>query len=184
MKAIFSIVISLIFLVEIANSVPRKGSNQSDLVAASPNQGWDSLPPKISNSEPSVFFQILTWIPNRALDLIDVIKFDIGVGPALGVKATLTPNFEVGGRFFFPSSIRIGNFGRSSPLAIESEAEYGISPFFKRNNERLLCDYQLSAGLDAFVASANLTLCPSEFLDFLGGIFFLDPEGDDIANPT
>jgi hypothetical protein len=178
MKILFILIILIIL--PFSASAEKRRANSEDLVLASPNKGWSELPPKLGGNQSSVVYQILTWVPNRILDLIDVFKFDIGIGPALGGKITITESFQMGARIFTPSSLRLGNFGRKSPIILEKSSEYGISPFFKESKQRLKCSYQLGVGIELIIIGVNLELCPTELIDFIGGTFLVDSEGDDI----
>ncbi len=157
----------------------RSQAQSKDEVRVSPYEGWEQLPP-FEAEEPSITYQILTWIPNRVLDLLDVFRFDVGAGPAVGASVSITRSFQAGYRDFFPGSVRVGNFGRTYPWMYEDSPEHGLTPWYKQSSDRNLCPYQLSLGVDVLLVGAHLGFCPTGFFDFLGGLVLLDPQFDDL----
>jgi hypothetical protein len=152
----------------------------SDLVPTSPKEGWSKLEP-IEKAEGSPFWsQILLWLPNRVLDLIDVFRVDLGVGPSFGAVVRVTKYGEIGYRQMAPASLRVGDFGRQMPFLIESSNEFGVGPAYVNSSDRKVCPGEIGLGADILVAGAYGGVCVDEFADFLAGIFFIDLKDDDI----
>lgn len=152
----------------------------NDLVPTSPKEGWSKLEP-IEKAEGSPFWsQILLWIPNRVLDLIDVFRVDLGVGPSFGAVVRVTKYGEIGYRQMAPASLRVGDFGRQMPFLIESSNEFGVGPAYVNSSDRKVCPGEIGLGADILVAGAYGGVCVDEFADFIAGIFFIDLKDDDI----
>ena len=147
----------------------------------SPNEPWGDISqiPDDSN-EPGFFRSVLLYFPNRILDLIDIFKADVGVGPSLGAVVRITKYGQAGARTFAPGSVRMGLLGRRVPVMLESSDEIGIGPSYSKSKVRKICWDEVGAGADVLVAGAYLGVCPDEFIDFLGGIFLLDYKDDDL----
>lgn len=154
--------------------------NYKELVPVSPKEGWDRLEP-VQKGEASPFWsQLLMWFPNRVLDLIDIFRVDVGVGPSFGAVVRVTKYGQVGFREVMPASLRVGDFGRQMPVLLETSNEFGIGPAYVDSADRKVCDGEIGLGADALVAGAYAGVCVDEFADFVAGIFFIDLKDDDI----
>lgn len=149
-------------------------------VAASPKEGWGDFPIVEEPAPRPVWQKLILWVPNRIMDLIDVFRVDVGVGPAFGAVARVTKYGQVGYRSMSPGSLRIGDFGREAPVMLESSNEFGIGPGFVKSKDRKVCYAEVGAGADLFVAGAYAGICGEELVDFIAGLFFLDTMHDDI----
>jgi hypothetical protein len=122
---------------------------------------------------------VLLWVPNRVLDLVDVVRADVGAGMSLGGVVRLTKYGQVGYRSVSPVSVRVGAFGRKVPLLIENSSEFGAGPAYVASEDRTVCDGELGLGLDLFLVGAYGGICVEELVDFAAGLFFIDLSGDD-----
>lgn len=147
------------------------------VVTGSPKPGWSELP---TSEEPSTTRQVLLWLPNRVIDLFDIFRVDLGVGPAAGGVVRVTKYAQAGYRQMLPMSARVGLMGRRAPFMLENSNELGISPAFVQNNSREICAGEVGVGLDLFIAGGYAGICFDEVVDFVGGIFTLDPKDDDL----
>ncbi len=129
----------------------------------------------------SVGMKILLWIPNRLLDVVDIFRADVGVGPANGAVLRLTQWGQAGGRFFNPGSLRLGMFGRDWPVMWEEHDEYGVGPGFIKSKERRIGKYEFGLGADLLIAGAYLGIRFDEVADFLVGIAGFDILDDDLS---
>ena len=152
----------------------------SDKVEVSPLKPWSDFSSEPQEESPSVFKQILLWPVNRVLDLIDIFKFDIGVGPSLGAVARVTKYGQVGYRQMLPASLRIGNFGRDWPVKLEYGEEIGAGPLFAESRVRNTCPGEVGAGVDLLLFGIYAGVCTEEILDFGAGLVFFDPLDDDL----
>lgn len=154
--------------------------NYKELVPVSPKDGWEALQPTQKEEGSPFWSQVLLWLPNRVLDLIDVFRIDVGVGPSFGAVVRVTKYGQVGFREVMPASIRVGDFGRQMPVLLETSNEFGVGPAYVDSADRKVCDGELGVGADALVAGAYAGVCVDEFADFLAGIFFIDLKDDDL----
>jgi len=149
-----------------------------DHVLVSPKEGWSEIP---ENDDVPLSDRLLFWLPNRLLDLWDIIRVDAGVGPSLGGAVRITRFVQAGSRNFMPGSLRVGALGRRWPIMLETSDEEGFAPFdYSASAQRDVCTFELGVGLELLVAGAYLGVCPEEIFDFLGGVFLLDFEHDDL----
>lgn len=158
----------------------RSGSERiADKVIASPKDGWAALPTPETVEEPSTLRQVLLWLPNRVIDLFDIFRVDVGVGPAAGGVIRVSKYAQAGYRQMLPVSARVGLMGRRAPVMLENANELGVSPLYVHNSNRKVCPGEVGIGLDLFIAGGYAGICVDEAVDFLGGIFTLDPKDDD-----
>ncbi len=150
-------------------------------VEASPKQPWGEFTLKDNpeqKSEP-LWAKILLWVPNRVLDFIDIFRVDVGVGPTYGAVARVTKYGQVGFRSVAPLSVRVGDFGRTSPVLLEHSSEMGIGPAYLESKDRKVCNSEIGIGADLLIG-AYAGICFEEVLDFAAGLFFLDVKNDDL----
>lgn len=173
-----SLLLTFSLLVPLCNNISNVFAF-NDSVEVSPKKPWSDFnkPKKESHS---VLTQILLWPVNRVLDLIDVFKFDVGVGPGIGAVVRVTKWGQLGYRQMLPASLRVGNFGRSVPVKIEPFEEIGIGPFFRESSVRTVCPGEIGAGVDLLLFGVYAGVCAEEVFDFGAGVLFFDPMDDDL----
>lgn len=154
-------------------------STSAQLVPTSPKEPWDDLVLSSTDEETPWWRDVLLYVPNRILDLIDVFRVDVGVGASVGGVVRVTKYVQGGYRQMAPVSVRIGDFGRTFPVMVESSSEIGISPAFKQSADREVCEAELGLGLDALIVGGYGGVCLDELADFIGGIFLIDFKDDD-----
>jgi hypothetical protein len=158
-------------------------SDDDPEVAVSPKKPWGDFAIEAEETKSRRqpwWAQVLLWVPNRVLDLLDVVKLDVGAGMSFGAVGRITKYGQFGYRSISPLSVRVGLFGRRLPVLLEHSSEFGIGPGFIESNERKVCKGELGAGADLFIVGAYGGLCVDELLDFVAGVFFLDVSGDDL----
>lgn len=128
----------------------------------------------------STWEEVALYLPNRILDLIDVVKADVGVGPTTGVVVRATKFAQAGVRVVSPFSVRVGPRGRYLPLWLESSSELGISPAFRQSSDRIVGSGEFGAGLDLLLVGAYLGVDLLELGDFVLGVFMIDLKEDDL----
>lgn len=148
-------------------------------VAASPKQPWGDFT-LVEEKEGYPWWQdVLLWVPNRLADLIDVVKIDVGAGPAYGGVVRLTKYGQVGYRSMSPTSVRVGNFGRKAPVLVESSNEFGVGPSYVNSKDRKVCPGEFGVGADLLIVGAYGGICVEELVDFAAGLLFIDLMDDD-----
>lgn len=124
--------------------------------------------------------KVLLYLPNRLLDLIDIFKVDVGVGPSFGAVVRVTKYVQAGARAVSPISVRVGLRGRKLPAFIETSSEIGISPAFRQSHDREVGAGELGAGIDFIALGLYAGVDVLAIGDFFGGIFGFDPSEDDV----
>lgn len=132
------------------------------------------------SSNQSWLAQVLLWAPNRIMDLIDIFHVDVGVGPAFGAVVRVSKQGQVGYRQMVPLSVRGGLNGRRVPFFIENGSEIGAGPTFLPSSGRNVCSAEVGGAVDILLVGANAGICFDEVIDFVLGVIFIDPQGDDI----
>ena len=118
------------------------------------------------------------YITNRVFDLIDIVRVDVGVGPAFGAVLRVSRHAQMGYRKV-QGSARLGLRGRRIPLFYEDNDEKGVSPKFTDSPDRKVEGAEVGVGVDLLVVGAYLGVSGEEILDFFAGIIGFDPQEDD-----
>ncbi|RKY20419.1 MAG: hypothetical protein DRQ55_07735 [Planctomycetota bacterium] len=153
--------------------------------------------------------QVLMWLPDRVMDLFDVVSFDLGLGAGLGVDAHLTRAAQLGAEA--GASMGLGWHGqRSLGLRMHHSKQVAAGPWgqgfvsgfdqgtgdrrmggasfdgAEHQPELLLYqewrDYWAVGARGQLLISAELDLHPVQLWDFLAGIVGFDPLNDDRAH--
>lgn len=133
-----------------------------------------------SSKDRNIIVSTLLFVPNRILDLLDIIRFDVGVGPAVGAVVRVTPHAQAGARFLMPISLRAGLRGRKMPVFIEHTTEMGAGPLFLSSKDREPSPAEVGIGADLFIAGAYLGISFDSIVDFFGGFAGFDISDDDL----
>jgi|GEM_PF-2068682 len=180
-KIVFLMLIPLVISPEpaVADSPYVAETDYSNLTQ-SPKDGWGDLVVVEEEKEPlPLYAEILLWPVNRILDLVDVVRVDVGAGASYGGVMRVTRQGSVGYRKVEPGSLRIGAFGRQSPFLLETENEFGVGQSYQFSEDREVCQAEFGIGLDIFLGG-YIGICPEGIVDFFAGLVFLDPDDDDI----
>ncbi|MFN8389141.1 MAG: hypothetical protein U0136_02485 [Bdellovibrionota bacterium] len=130
-------------------------------------------------TEHDPFVKALLYLPNRIVDLFEIFRFDVGVGPAAGAVVRVTKYGQVGLRSVQPFSLRAGLAGRHSPVFLETSSEFGIGPAYVSSHDRHVQTGEVGAGIDFFIVGAYVGLDIGAIPDFFAGIAGYDPSDDD-----
>jgi len=172
--------ILIIFVSFTLNNLAFSISTPPSKLTASPKMAWGDFYVDKKITETSWQRQTLLYLPNRFLDLVDALKFDLGAGFSFGGTAKVTKYGQIGFRSLNPFSFRVGNFGRDYPFLFETSNEFGLPLFYSESKDRTVCDTEIGLGLDLFLFGGYLGICTQEALDFFSGIFLLDINDDDL----
>jgi len=125
----------------------------------------------------SIMTRVVNWVPNVALDFVDIFEGTVGIGPGNGIDVRFTRLLEAG--FSDYNITRYGLNGRNDSIYEEAIDDGGIGLLGFTFGDLDRSPYELgftfhivNFGLDASVNARSA-------LDFLGGIIFIDVEGDD-----
>lgn len=136
--------------------------------------------PQYKKQDSSLVYKTLLFIPNRVLDILDIFRFDVGVGPSIGAVIRVTPHGQAGVRLLMPISVRAGLRGRRLPVFIEHSSEMGIGPAFLSSESRKPSSLEVGAGVDLLLAGAYLGVSIDSIWDALAGFAGFDPADDDL----
>ena len=130
-------------------------------------------------AKPSTISRVLLYIPDRIMDLFDIFRLDIGIGPSLGGVVRVTKYAQAGYRQMLPFSLRAGLAGRHSPVFIESSNEFGAGPAFVSSSDRHVERAEVGLGVDLLVAGVYFGIDFGAVPDFFAGFVGFDPSKDD-----
>jgi len=124
---------------------------------------------------------ILMYLPNRVLDLFDVARAGVNVGPGIGVQAKATENAQV--TFITRTSAGLGlQTLRHLPAYASIENAAGAGPLSAETNLGLgwyQSPMDLRLELHPFIVGAHVAIEPKEIADFILGLFTVDISKDD-----
>ncbi len=154
------------------------------LILCGPVYGSDS---EEENNGPGIMHRIVTYVPNRILDVFDLVRLRVRVGPgvAFGIRATEAADFFIGTYFTVYAGLPGPRNGRipKLPLGVETKSgvEVGLADV---TTEGLLFgpDYsntEFGFGFQALLLGLDFGVDPFELLDFAAGLLFLDLKDDD-----
>ena len=141
---------------------------------------------KTTNSH-GVLHKIVMYLSNRVLDLFDVVRLRVRVGPGIAVDARAT---EVASAFVGSYvSVYAGLPGPRNrrlpklPVGLESRTGVQASVADATVSGGIGPDYgptEIGIGVQALVVGVDAGIEPLEFLDLLSGFFFIDLKDDDL----
>lgn len=189
----YRLLIALIFFVNIshvsADSVKEESNKSSDLNLGEEYSDFHkekyahsgkARGSSVDKKDRSFLVSALLFVPNRVLDLLDILRFDVGVGPSVGGVIRITPYAQAGVRFMMPLSLRLGLRGRRSPVFIEHTNELGAGPLFLTSEDRRPSVLECGVGADLLVGGVYLGISFDSIADFLTGFVGYDLSDDDI----
>jgi hypothetical protein len=135
---------------------------------------------KASGKNRSLLVSGLLYIPNRVLDILDIFRVDVGVGPAVGAVARVTKYGQVGARLMMPVSARVGLRGRKIPVFIEHTSEMGVGPLYLDSPQREATPLEVGAGVDLILVGAYVGISVDSIFDALTGFVGFDISEDDL----
>ena len=153
--------------------------------------------------------RLILYIPNRIVDFLDIADASLGIGPVVKMKVWATRYMAFGAGIGTSAKI-IKGYNRQYGLGLESgenisfamfsaddtkmyETTRGVQKYFiydfgipsiddkvynfwRGPRDIFSIGVELALGVDG-----KAELHPFEIVDFLAGIFFLDPKGDDFT---
>lgn len=135
---------------------------------------------------PSVARRVLTYLPNRVFDLLDIVRLRarFGRGLALSLRAGEWADFYLGSYATVYAGLP-GPRGRvlpRLPAGLESRTGVEVSAVDATLEGLQGPDYgqyEIGAGVQLTVVGLDVGVEPFEFLDFLAGWVLRDPAQDD-----
>jgi hypothetical protein len=132
--------------------------------------------------ERSIFVDILLYVPNRVLDVLDIVRAGVSVGPGIGVDLTATEALNV--TLMTRASVGLGyQTLRHSPIEAASYAMIGVGPL-EADAEAGLEWYRspgdIRVEFHVLLVGAHVAVEAFEIFDLAAGFIFLDPKEDDL----
>jgi len=124
---------------------------------------------------------LLLYLPNRVLDLFDVAKAGVDVGPGLGIELKATEAVQAMALSTF--AIGVGFQGlRHLPFRVGPEAAFGVGPLggTAEIGGWYRSPTEFRVGLHALLVGAHASVDPVEIVDFVLGFLLIDIAGDDL----
>lgn len=126
---------------------------------------------------------ILLYIPNRIVDLLDIVHVGVGIGPGIGLGL----HFTRYGRLWAAAGVDlgigwVGRYAKPYEMAIYYFAAAGpveAKPRTEKNHYMHIPKWDIGAYLHGSLADAYAGVAPDEILDFLVGWSTYDTKGDD-----
>jgi len=156
------------------------------LIAPYSGMADDEQESKTSES-PGILHKIIMYIPNRVLDVFDIVRLRVRVGPGFAVDARATKVASV-----FVGSYATAYVGLPGPrnrplpkLPVGLESQNGVqaSVVDATVTGGIGPDYgpaEIGVGVQALIIGVDVGVEPMEILDLLAGFFFIDLTKDDL----
>ncbi len=152
---------------------------------------FDDLCQVERESEPGVAEQIFWYIPNRILDLLDIVRLRARVGPGFGagVRVTKVAQAHLGSHaalyagFPGPRERRIPK----SPIGLECHSGVALSVLELSGGFGFDPGYtatEVGADLHLGIAGLAAGVDPVELADFFSGFFLIDIRNDDFGTAS
>jgi hypothetical protein len=155
-------------------------------LASAPAFAQSESAPAVKN-DISIADRLLWYVPNRLLDLTDMVRVRLRVGPGWGVSARATDHFH-----FFGGNYRSAYVGLPGPrYPCRTRAPYGweaqkgliwfgVDATDSAAHPPGYSPTEIDVGAHLLFVGAEVGCDVVEIVDFLGGLIFLDPSGDDV----
>lgn len=161
----------------VAAALPACASTQ----AASGGEGATPAEAPARAESGGVFGAVLNYIPDRIMDLCDILRFGVNAGPGVAFHAKATDPVQA--TVVARDSFGVGFQGlRHVPYCSGLETVEGVGTLSKADQERLLWHHSptdLRLEVHPILAGAHVAVDPVEIADFILGIFTIDIRHDD-----
>ena len=157
----------------------------------------------------SIAKTVVMYLPNRIIDLLDIVTMDVGAGASFGADVRVTRWFQLGGmtidRYFVGKNCS-RQFGGGyeagwnyEMFCVDSEFKYvdytsgtmhkyvvkrkplGLARFSENTFEKSRDFWEIGANA-GWLVSVGVAMHPVELADFLTGFFLIDLKKDDYGN--
>jgi hypothetical protein len=124
----------------------------------------------------------LLYLPNRVLDLGDLLRFGVDAGPGIGLDLQVTRALQV--KLLSRFSLGVGyQTLRHLPVKLSADAAFAIGPLGGSPAGGLgwyRSDTDVRIELHLLVVGAHVAVDPVEWIDLPLGLIGLDPAADDL----
>lgn len=155
------------------------------LCFASSAMAATDAPPAVPEAQPAVesgglkevVWKAFLYLPNRAADLVDTVRFNVGVGLGLGANIRPTKGLQFGAACY--DTVRFGLRGRRSPFWHEWSLEGGIDGMYEELGDTERGFHEVGGTIHVLLVGLDAAVDVEELLDFGFGLFMADPADDD-----
>ncbi|MBI2875830.1 MAG: hypothetical protein HYY20_02995 [Candidatus Tectomicrobia bacterium] len=140
-----------------------------------------------ANGGPGVLHRVVTYLPNRVLDVLDLVRLRVRVGPgaAVGIRATEAADFFLGSYIAIYAGLPGPRNRRLPKLPVGIENSHGIEVSVADLSTGMglgpgYSNTEFGFGFQAALIGLDLGVDPVELLDLVGGFLLLDLRGDDL----
>jgi hypothetical protein len=138
--------------------------------------------------EPPIIVQVAMWPVNRVLDVLDIVRFGVGVGPGIGADLRVTGTGQLSamfglaagvgwqGRWNNPILLDSRSFAAAGPVTVGATAVNPLASWPRTF-------WEIRAEVHAALVLGMVAVDLFEIYDFAVGILFFDPSEDDILGP-
>ena len=130
--------------------------------------------------------KLLWYLPNRLMDITDVLRLRLRFGPGYGASVRATEYISAYGGSYRSVYVGVPGPRRSVPSSWPAGQEnlkglvvLGVDATDDDPHPPGYSESELSAGLHLLVVGGDIGFDPVEFVDFFGGLIFIDPVSDD-----
>jgi len=140
----------------------------------------------VSRSAPGLTHRIVWYLPNRTMDLLDLFRARVRIGPGFAFNVRVTEHADAFNGTYYTGFIGLPGPRMEpllpAPLGLECEKGIkllGVDATDDMNHEPGYAPTEVDVGLHLLVAGAEVGFDPVEMGDFLVGWLLIDPRGDD-----
>ena len=130
------------------------------------------------------FYKIIMYVPNRVLDLLDIFRVRLRVGPGLsaGVRATAPASFFLGSHKTVYAGLPGPRGGSMLPVPVGFESARGarVSLADMGGSNTHYDFFEVGFEVQLFIIGFNVGISPLEIADFATGLVCIDLVGDDL----
>ena len=182
MRIRFAIVLTASFLAGCASARPEPAANGSFAEPLATDEAAGEEPEKDDEDEGhGLLVTLLLYLPNRVIDLFDVVRFGVDVGPGIGLHLQATDALQA--KAISSASVGVGlQTLRHLPVHVGTRSGVGAGPI---EVSAEAWDWHLSPGdfrveFYVLLVGAHVAVEPFEIVDALAGFLFFDPQDDDL----
>ncbi len=148
----------------------------------------DAGTPEVAVEKKSLGHKLLMYIPNRLVDIVDMFRFRVRVGPgaSVHVRATELLNGFAGQHNTvyagLPGPREPDTRRMRSPAGREQVKGFmllGVDATDDSRHDPGYSPSELAVGAQILIVGAEVGIDPVEIGDFLAGFLLMDPKGDD-----
>lgn len=136
--------------------------------------------------EKTTAHKIIWYVPNRLLDLVDIFRIRLRVGPGLSLNVRVTDYADIFAGTYYTAFIGLPGPRLQPDVRWPWGLEYekglklmGVDATDDLDHEPDYTPTEFNAGIQLFILGLELGFDPVEFGDFFAGLFLIDLRGDD-----